>query len=206
MYIPFGAQSPNSIYRLMTQFVIPRPIAWVLSDNGNEAGSFNLAPFSYFNAVCSDPPLVMISIGKKPSGEIKDTRANILAGRPFVIHIPSADQAEAVTTSSKTLAHGESELDHVGETLVPFEGFSLPRLANCPVALGCSLFELKEIGSAPQALVFAQIEHLYLDDKLAEVDNNGHVHIDPLALNPLSRLGGNDYGLLGEVVSIARPK
>ena len=66
MYISLDQLSPDKIYFTMTQVVIPRPVAWVLTDNGNH--TFNLAPYSYFNAICSEPPLILISAGKKPDG------------------------------------------------------------------------------------------------------------------------------------------
>jgi flavin reductase (DIM6/NTAB) family NADH-FMN oxidoreductase RutF len=81
MYVDFKPLSANEVYFSMIQAVVPRPIAWVLSENSN--GSHNLAPFSYFNAVCSKPPLIMLSIGVRPDGTLKDTTANIAARRDF---------------------------------------------------------------------------------------------------------------------------
>jgi len=75
-------------YYLMSQTLVPRPVAWVLSENAT--GSYNLAPFSYFNAICSTPPLIMFSIGKKPDGADKDTRRNIIERKRFTVHIPLA--------------------------------------------------------------------------------------------------------------------
>ena len=75
MVIDFDKLSSSQAYFTMTQAIIPRPIAWVLSDHGN--GKLNLAPFSYFNAVCSRPPMQSISIGHKKSGLKKDTWVNI---------------------------------------------------------------------------------------------------------------------------------
>ena len=74
MYLNLSDLSASQVYHTLTQTLIPRPVAWVLSDSGNDG--LNLAPFSYFNAVCSDPPLVMISVGKKPDGNQKDTCSN----------------------------------------------------------------------------------------------------------------------------------
>ena len=82
MHFDLSELSPNRVYYTMIQTLVPRPIAWVLTDNGND--SFNLAPFSYFNGVASDPPLLMISVGKKPDGTLKDTRTNIIERNEFV--------------------------------------------------------------------------------------------------------------------------
>ena len=79
MIIQFADLKPLQRYHMMTQTIIPRPIAWVLTENDN--GSSNLAPFSYFTALCSDPALVVLSIGKKPDGSLKDTRHNPIANQ-----------------------------------------------------------------------------------------------------------------------------
>ena len=83
MQIKLDELSAPLTYFTMTQTVVPRPIAWILSEN--EDASFNLAPFSYFNAICSDPPLVMISIGLQDDGSEKDSLRNIRQRSQFVI-------------------------------------------------------------------------------------------------------------------------
>ena len=108
MIIDFSRQSPTARYAWMTQAIIPRPIAWILSENAD--GGLNLAPFSYFNALASDPPLLGVSIAGKPDGTKKDTLANILARPKFVVHIAPVTEADAVNASSATLPAGESEL------------------------------------------------------------------------------------------------
>jgi len=133
MQLDFSNFSATQRYHLMTQSIIPRPIAWALTDSEN--GSYNLAPFSYFTAVSSDPALLMLSVGKKPNGENKDTLTNQTAA---------------------TLAHGESELSNTNLTTSNFESFSLPRLTQCDLAFGCELYEIKEIGDVPQSLIFVE--------------------------------------------------
>lgn len=203
MYIDFNALSPSQRYITMTQSVVPRPIAWVLSDNGD--GSFNLAPFSYFNAICSDPPLLMISGGHKPNGDNKDTIVNIAERKKFVIHIPHREQAAIVTETSRTLEHGESELDRVDLRLAAFEGFALPRVAECRLAYACELHHLQEIGNGPQSLVFGEVQALYADDAVVAKDNKGRRKLDAAAIDPLARLGSSEYGTLGSVIEIPRP-
>ena len=208
MQIDFGSISPNQRYFTMTQTVIPRPVAWVLSDNGGDNGnySYNLAPFSYFNAICSDPPLLVLSVGKKPGGEKKDSIVNIAERGKFVVHIPHWELAESVTETSRTLVHGDSELDRVDLSLIDFPGFDLPRIAECRVAYACELYQLQEVGSVPQTLIFGEIKQLYLDDTVVRQDEKGRLTVDALKVDPLSRLGGADYGRLGEIKSVPRPK
>ena len=204
MYIPFDQLSTDNIYFTMTQIVIPRPVAWVLTDNGNR--KFNLAPYSYFNAVCSEPPLILISAGKKPDGSFKDTRINIENRKHFVVHIAHRELAEPMTQTSRTLPHGESELDWVDLKLAEFTGFSLPRLADCRIAMACDLYEIKEVGSLPQSLIFGRVKSVYLDDSVCEEDARGRLKIHADRVDPIGRLGGSEYVTFGRIISIPRPK
>lgn len=203
MNIELSTLAPTQIYHLMTQTVIPRPIAWVLTDSGKQ--NFNLAPFSYFAPVSSNPPLMMISVGKKPSGEVKDTTRNVLETGKLVIHIANVGQAEQVTQSAATLDHGESEVVASDIELVEFDGFELPRVKDCPVAFGCTLYEVQEIGATPQSLIFAEINTVYIDPEVIG-DRSDRLVVEALKVNPLSRLGGNDYSVLERTFSVARPK
>lgn len=207
MHIDFSSLSGPECYHLMTQMIVPRPIAWVLSNSAQKGEpSYNLAPYSYFNAVSSDPPLVMISAGSKPSGEVKDTRANILAHKTCVIHIPRDSDAKAVTASAATLPHGESEVDALGLSLVNEPGWSLPRLADCSIAMFAQFHQHIEVGPNRQAIIFCQIQQIYLSDTVSHKDDKGRVRIDASALSPLSRLGASEYAKLGSVFRIDRPE
>lgn len=203
MIIDFASIPANTRYHLMTQTLIPRPIAWVLSQNKDE--SLNLAPFSFFNGVCSNPPLLMLSIGKKASQDDKDTRVNILSGRPFVVHIASVNLAEMVSKTATELAYGDSELKVSHLELEAFPGFGLPRLQDCKVAYGCSLYEAHELGPSKQAVLYAKIEQLFVSDDCVSEQKERYV-VDGKKINPLVRLGGALYASLGELFSIARPK
>ncbi|WP_159739744.1 flavin reductase family protein [Vibrio atypicus] len=203
MNIDLSTLAPTQIYHLMTQTIVPRPIAWVLTESGEQ--NYNLAPFSYFAPVSSNPPLMMFSVGKKPTGEIKDTTRNALETGKMVVHIASVDLAELVTQTAATLDHGESEVSANDIDLVEFEGFELPRIKACPIAFGCSLFEVKELGETPQSLIFAQIETIYIDDSVLG-DRTDRVVVDAMSVNPLSRLGGSEYAVLEKTFSVARPK
>ncbi|WP_275098155.1 flavin reductase family protein [Sedimenticola hydrogenitrophicus] len=203
MIIDLDDLSSSETYFAMTQAIVPRPIAWVLSEN--DAGDYNLAPFSYFNAVCSDPPLIMISLGKKPDGAPKDTRVNIEARRSFVVHIAGVDQINQLNASSATLPAGESEITHLGLELADFPGSRLPRLAGSRLAMACELYEVMELGAAPQALIFGRLTHLYIDDGVAERDPKGRLKIHAERLNPLGRLGAGEYFAGGEAITLPRP-
>ena len=183
----------------MIQTVVPRPIAWVLSDNGDD--SLNLAPFSYFNAVSSRPPMISLSIGLKQDGADKDTRRNIKERSHFVLHIPHVEQAQLVTDSAVVLAHGDSEVDKLSMETVKEEGFALPRLKNCRIAYFCELEKIIDVGEVPQALVLGRVKAIYVDDEIGE-SVDGRLSIDISKLNPLARLGGSDYAELGRIFTV----
>ena len=204
MILNFSELSANQRYHLMTQTIIPRPIAWVLTDSGND--SLNLAPFSYFTAVASEPPMLMISVGKKPNGDDKDTLVNVIRNKKMVIHIASQDHANLVTQTAETLAHGESELSQNNILTTDFEGFSLPRLAQCDIAYGCELYEIKTLGEVPQSLIFAEIKQVYISDTISDVDDKKRITVHADRVKPLARLGGGEYASIGAPFSIDRPK
>lgn len=203
MNIELSTLAPTQIYHLMTQTVIPRPIAWVLTESGS--GSYNLAPFSYFTPVASMPPLLMFSVGKKPNGEIKDTTRNVIETGRMVVHIAPETLASEVTQTAATLDHGESEVIAAQLQLTDFEGADLPRVEGCPIAFACKLYEVKEIGETPQSLIFAEIEQVFIDPSVIDQESERLV-VDALNVNPLSRLGGSQYASLDTVFSVARPK
>jgi flavin reductase (DIM6/NTAB) family NADH-FMN oxidoreductase RutF len=187
-------------YNAITQTIVPRPVAWVLSDNGD--ASFNLAPFSYFSALTSDPMLLTLSIGNKRGGEAKDTLHNIGERNNFVIHIPHREQALSVTKSAAPLEHGDSELSQLGLETAGFDGFALPRIKDCRIALGCTHYQTLEIGPRPQSLLVGEIQSIYVDDSLLLNKEGEPLAVDTLKLDPLGRLGGNDYITMGEVLTV----
>lgn len=204
MNLNFSDFSANQRYHLMTQTIIPRPIAWALTDSSN--GSFNLAPFSYFTAVSSAPPILMISVGKKPNGDSKDTLVNVINNKKMVIHIASEQQANLVTQTAQTLAHGESELALGNLPTTEFDNFSLPRLSDCDIAYGCELYEIKELGDVPQSLIFLEVKQVYINDNVTSIDAKQRVKIHAERVKPLARLGGGEFSSIIEPFSITRPK
>jgi len=204
MNLNFSDFSPNQRYHLMTQTIIPRPIAWALTDSSN--GLFNLAPFSYFTAVSSAPPILMISVGKKPNGDKKDTLVNVLNNKKMVIHIASEQDAEFVTQTAVSLPHGESELTKLDLKTVTFDGFSLPRLAQCDIAYGCELYEIKELGDVPQSLIFVEIKQIFINNNVIDLDEKQRITVHADKVKPLARLGGSEYASINKPFSITRPK
>lgn len=203
MQLNFNDFTPLQIYHLMTQTIIPRPIAWILTDSGDK--NYNLAPFSYFTAVSSAPPILMFSAGKKPNGDIKDTVQNIKNTKRCVVHIASESDADLVTQTAATLAHGESEVSTNNIALTDFTGFELPRIQHCDIAYGCELFEIKELGDTPQNLVFLKINTLYLGDEVVELDAKERIKVHADKVAPLGRLGSGEYAGISAPFAKQRP-
>lgn len=204
MLINLSELNTPNVYFTMTQTVLPRPIAWVLSEN--QDGSLNLAPFSYFNAVCSDPPLVMISIGLQDDGSRKDTLRNALERPELVIHIASSDQLPDLNLSSATLPPGVSEVEAGNLELSDVENFRLPRLKNCKVAFMSRVHKIEQIGTCNQQhLVFAEVDTVYVSEDCVEYDAKNRLSILADRIRPLSRLGASAYASFGEVMIAKRP-
>jgi flavin reductase (DIM6/NTAB) family NADH-FMN oxidoreductase RutF len=204
MNLNFSEFSANQRYHVMTQTIIPRPIAWALTDSGNN--NFNLAPFSYFTAVSSAPPLLMISVGKKPNGDKKDTLVNVVNNKKMVIHIASEVDAAVVTQTAESLPYGESELAKSSLNTIAFDNFSLPRLTQCDIAYGCELYEIKELGDVPQSLIFVEVKQIYINDNVIELDDKQKIKVHADKIKPLARLGGGEFTTINKPFSIARPK
>jgi flavin reductase (DIM6/NTAB) family NADH-FMN oxidoreductase RutF len=204
MILDLSELKPAQVYFHMIQTLMPRPIAWVLSEI--ETGKYNLAPFSYFNAVCSDPPLIMLSVGKKPDGSFKDTRVNIEQRRDFVVHIAHRDMLQDLNQSSATLAADVSELDLLGIETTEFEGSRLPRIKACKVAYACECYDIHELGSTPQSIIYGKVRHIYIDDAITSTSEKGRLKVHADRLDPVSRLGADEYMSLGEIIRLARPK
>jgi len=204
MQIKLDELPTPQVYFTMTQTTLPRPIAWLLTENDND--SYNLAPFSYFNAVCSDPPLVVVSIGKQDDGSDKDSIRNIRERSEFVIHIASCDQLPALNQSSATLPPGESEVDASELELTRVPGFHMPRLADCKIAYFCERYDVQMIGNhKQQSLLFAEIKEIYVADDCAEITDQGRLKVHADKIQPLARLGASEYASFGEVMYAKRP-
>ena len=192
------------MYKLLIGAIIPRPIAWVTSlcDNGN----VNLAPFSFFNGVCSDPPTVSLSFSWNPVGDdhAKDTLYNIRARGEFVVHSVDERHAREMNLSAADFPREVSEMEWLGlKRETPVTG-TTPRIEGAPIAFECSLMKEVSVGDGPGSatLVLGRVEHMHVADHLIDAS----FHIDPVALNPVGRLAGSSYCRLGEVFSLERPR
>lgn len=186
MILDAKKMSAKEHYHTMAATVIPRPIAWV-STKGSD-GSCNLAPFSFFNAVTTDPPLLSICIGNKPDGDQKDTLKNLLQTKECIVHIIDESLSDAMSASAEALPYGECEIDKIGLSTQKAKMVDIPMIDGCKVAYECKLYKHETIGNKPMNVVFVEILCYHIIDKAYK---DGRV--DESAIKALGRLGGKNY-------------
>jgi flavin reductase (DIM6/NTAB) family NADH-FMN oxidoreductase RutF len=184
MNFDFSQLAPADAFKLLSSVVVPRPIAWVVSQSPE--GQLNAAPFSFFNVVSSDPPIVALGIGPR-GGQLKDTSRNILATRQFVINVASAGLAEQMNRTSLDYIADVNELAQAGLSTEPSLLVDPPRIAQSPAALECRVWQTFE--AAPQRIiVLARVVAMYLRDE-AILDYQ-KFYVDTPALQLLGRMHG----------------
>ena len=144
MDFDFAKLKPQERYKLLTGLVVPRPIAWVTSLNPD--GSVNAAPFSFFNAMGSDPGLVVVGVGNHNPARPKDTASNIKRLGTFVVNLVSEDLAEAMNLTAVEFPEGVSEVEVLGLELSPSVHTAVPRIARAPAGFECKLHSVLEVG------------------------------------------------------------
>lgn len=210
-----ATMSTADAYRLMTDIVAPRPIAWVSTLDPH--GRPNLAPFSYFQAVCSRPATVMLAIGHLPSGQPKDTLANVLATRELTISHVSEPLAAAMNATSADLPPEVDEWEIAGEPgarlpSLPSALVGPPRVAAARAAMECRLTHAIPLGHGPKGapsttLVLAEVLVFWIAEGLLQRDERGRlVPIDPAALAAVGRLGGMSYARTRDTFDLPRPR
>lgn len=180
----------RDFYRLLTSVVVPRPIAWVSSTS--ETGVHNLAPHSFFTVASVTPPIVQFtSVGEK------DTLRNIEATKDFVVNFTPLSLFEEINATGTDFAPDVSEFDQAGLTREPSLTVQTPRVAESPVALECRLHRTIRMGNC--TLVFGEVTHAVVSSDVLDGD---HPRIE--LLNPLSRLGLDEWGTMGPIKEIKR--
>ena len=179
-----AALSPRDAYRLMISCIIPRPIAFVTTLSRD--GATNLAPFSFFNGVSSDPPVVSIAVASKRDGSKKDTWRNIEETGEYVINVVVPELMDAVIVGAKELPHGVSELEMSGLKTLPSTKVKPPRLEASPINLECTLLRIVEVEET--ALILGRVVMVHAKD---EIVDGGRV--DPRRLTFVGRLGDDLY-------------
>jgi flavin reductase (DIM6/NTAB) family NADH-FMN oxidoreductase RutF len=186
MEVDFDVLTPYQRYKLMTGLIVPRPIALVTTVSAE--GVVNAAPFSLFNMIGEEPPLLLISLNRSAAGALKDTAVNILANGEFVVHIADEPMAQAMHDCSTPLPPGQSELDMVGLTTLPSSAVAPPRIAEAPVAFECELAEKMETES--RHIFIGRVLRLHARDGLLDMEKH-HVRLEDYF--PVARFGSDLY-------------
>jgi len=164
MEIDFEAITEYQRYKLMASLIVPRPIALVTTLS--EDGTVNAAPFSMFNMLGEEPPIVMISINRLRDGALKDTAANIVRTGEFVVHLSDEAMAQKMHGCGERLPPEQSELARVGLTSLPSSAVAPPRIAEAPVAFECTLWETLETTS--RQIFIGRVLRLHARDELID--------------------------------------
>jgi flavin reductase (DIM6/NTAB) family NADH-FMN oxidoreductase RutF len=201
MRLDFTTLTARDAYSWMVMTILPRPIAWASTISAD--GKTNLAPFSFFQGVCANPPTLMFTPVNNRQGGKKDTVRNIEAVPEFVINLVPRALAEQMNATSATLPYGESEFEKFGIASTPSDLVRPPRVAAAPVAFECRLDRIMNIGEGPLAahVIFGRILAAHIRDDVLGADGKP----DARKLDLVGRLGGDDYTTTRDTFSIERP-
>ena len=200
MIVDFGQLPPRDSYAWLINAITPRPIAWVSTMSAD--GRTNLAPFSFFQGICANPPTLMFSGANDRSGRKKDTIVNVEQVPEFVVNLVPYALREPMNLTSAALPYGESEFERFTIATAPSARVRPPRVAASPVAFECQLDRIVRIGEGPLAgnavfgtILCAHVSEAVLTDGV----------LDPRKLDTIGRMGGDHYTRTTEQFTMARP-
>jgi flavin reductase (DIM6/NTAB) family NADH-FMN oxidoreductase RutF len=186
-------------YDPVKAIVAPRPIGWITSMGAK--GEINLAPYSFFNALSTRPPIVCFS-----SESWKDSVALIEETKEFVCNLATYDLRDAMNKTSASFPRGVNEMAEAGLTAAPSRLIKPPRVAASPCALECrwlQTIQLKDLGgrTLERYVVIGQVVGVHIDERFIK---NGM--LDTAAMRPIARCGYQDYAMVDETFSLIRPE
>jgi flavin reductase (DIM6/NTAB) family NADH-FMN oxidoreductase RutF len=198
-HFDLAATTKADTYKLLASVILPRPIAWVVS---RDAKGLNAAPFSFFNILSADPPLVAIGFGTPTDRDEKDTLTNIRTQGEFVVNLVPEELAQAMNVTATNAPRGTDETELAGLKLVPCEVVDVPRIERSPVGLECKLFEVIEPGPS-STIVLAKV--VYVHVRATAFDDLERLHIDPARMRLIGRMhGGGGYCTTRDTFNIDR--
>ncbi|MEM7566605.1 MAG: flavin reductase family protein [Pseudomonadota bacterium] len=193
-------------YKLLTGTIVPRPIAWVTTRDA--AGRANAAPYSFFNAVSATPPVIVVGVAPRVTGdgfETKDTGANIAARKDFVVNLVDEAHAEAMSLTAIDAPADVDEAALAGLTLVDAETVDAPRIATAPVALECRLRQIVDLGEhegAQRGFVVGDVLRIHARAGVLDPET---MRVDTQAYKPVGRLFGTLYARQADRFKLGRP-
>lgn len=193
--------SERENYKLLVGSIVPRPIAFVTTRS--KAGVINGAPFSYFNIVSANPPMLSLAIQRK-AGQLKDTAKHILYGKAFVVHIVDEENVYAINKTAASLPEHESEIEQAGLTLAASEQIDVPGIKEARIKLECRLVEHIQLPKNSDPTVDFIIGEVVCYHIADEVYENSYIIAEKL--NAVGRMAGQSYTTLGQLFEIERPE
>ena len=186
-------------YKLLSGSIIPRPIAFVTTQNLK--GDVNAAPFS-FNVVNHTPPMIAIAV-QRTNGNRKDTSINIEQSGEFAVHITDEAIVNDVNETAAPLEYGVNELKRTSLSMIDSDLINVPAIKEAKVRFECKLHQIVQLGNKDNGsdLIIGEIVMYHIDEEVYFEDSK----IDANQLNPVARLAGNDYSLLGQTFTVNRP-
>ena len=182
-----GLDAQNA-YKLLVSTVVPRPIAWITTQDLD--GSVNAAPFSFFNAVSGDPPVVAIGIGGRAPGDVKDTGGNIRRTGQFVVNMVSDALAEKMNITAIDFDKSVNELTEAGLTTAASAKVRPPRIAESPVSFECERLVIVEVG-VDRAVVLGRVVAIHIKDEY--VLDPARCYVDTPKLDLIGRMHGGGW-------------
>lgn len=190
----------ENAYLILAGLVTPRPIA--LTTTVDPEGRVNAAPFSFFNVLGANPPIVGLCPGDRSPGIPKDTARNIRLTHEFVVNLVDEALAEKMNLCAATLAPGENELLHAGLTAVPSSVIKAPRIAEAPVSLECRSHSILEIGD--NRLIIGEVVRAHVRDGILNPET---WLVNPDSYQPIGRMQSpNWYCRTTDMFEMKRPK
>lgn len=200
MEFDFRTIPAQNRYKLLVSLIVPRPIAWVSTCNAN--GSINIAPFSFFNAIGSDPALVVMGIGDHPDRP-KDTAINIERTKEFVVNLVPESLAQAMSDSATDFPSDISEVEELGLQTASSSRVAPPRIVGSPAALECKLERVLTVGQ--NRIIFGEVISAWVDDQFVLSPEKAYVDTNAFKLiGRMSGLGG--YASTRDTFQIERKK
>ncbi|MCO6418619.1 flavin reductase family protein [Siccirubricoccus sp. KC 17139] len=187
MLFDFSQIAPQDAYKLVVSSVVPRPIAWVVTQDA--AGVVNAAPYSFFNAFSDNPVVVGIGCGPKAPGALKDTAANIKETGQFTVCLVPEQAIHAMNATAVDFAPEVDELKEAGLTALPSAKIRPPRIAESPVALECETFQLVPAGR--HTIVLGKVLAIHIKDDC--VLDAAKCYVDTPKLNLVGRMHGRGW-------------
>ncbi|MBV9784828.1 MAG: flavin reductase family protein [Acidisphaera sp.] len=188
MLFDFAVVAPENRYKLLVSTVVPRPIAWVVTQDLE--GRLNAAPFSFFNALSQEPPLVALGIGGRTAGDVKDTGNNIRATGEFVVNLVPASLAEQMNVTAIDFSADIDELAEAGLTTAASARIKPPRIAESPVALECERYMMIDVNN-DRSIVLGRVVAMHVRDDA--VMDAAKCYIDTPKLDLIGRMHGRGW-------------